>query len=122
MTARQWKNKINKCCRDAGVMQSHYKPVIEELAEILEQRDAAAQEFIDSGGKLVIEYTNKGGATNKVKNPAYVVWSELNTAALAYWRELCLTPAAYKKACGTVLKLDGGSSRLTSALESLELS
>ena len=103
-------------------MQSHYKPVIEALAEILEQRDAAAQEFLDSGGKLVVEYTNKGGATNKVKNPAYVVWSELNTAALAYWRELCLTPAAYKKACGTVLKLDGGSSRLTSALESLELS
>lgn len=121
MTARQWKNKIIKCCRDAGVMQSHYKPVIEELSEILEKRDTAAQEFLESGGKLIVEYTNKGGATNLVKNPAYVVWSELNAAALTFWRELCLTPAAYKKACGMVLKRDGEGSRLTKALESLEL-
>ena len=121
MTARQWKNKIIKCCRDAGVMQSHYKPVIEELSEILEKRDTAAQEFLESGGKLIVEYTNKGGATNLVKNPAYVVWSELNAAALTFWRELCLTPAAYKKACGMVLKRDGEGSRPTKALESLEL-
>lgn len=121
MDARQWKSKIKKCCRTAGVMQSHYQPVIDALAEILARRDEAAEQFAESGGKLIVEYTNKAGATNSAKNPAYVVWNELNSMALSYWRELCLTPSAYKKACGTVLKLDGETSKLTKALESLDL-
>lgn len=102
-------------------MQSHYQPVIDALAEILARRDEAAEQFAESGGNVVISYTNKGGNANPVKNPFYVVWNELNSMALSYWRELCLTPSAYKKACGTVLKLDGETSKLTKALESLDL-
>lgn len=121
MDAKQWKSKIKKCCRTAGVMQPHYQPVIDALADILARRDEAAEQFFESGGNVVISYTNKGGNTNPTKNPFYVVWNELNATALAYWKELCLTPAAYKKACGTVMKPDEGGSRLTSALESLDL-
>ena len=32
-----------------------------------------------------------------MKNPALVIINECNQQALAYWRELGLTPAGYKK-------------------------
>lgn len=121
MDSQKWKNKIKRCCRAAGVMQPHFQPVIDALADILARRDEAAEQFFESGGSVVVEYTNKGGNTNTVKNPYYVVWNELNTIALSYWKELCLTPAAYKKACGSVMKMNDGSSKLTKALESLNL-
>lgn len=121
MDARNWKSKIKRCCRNAGVMQAHYQPVIDALADILARRDDAAEQFFESGGSVVIEYTNKGGNTNSVKNPYYVVWNELNAIALSYWKELCLTPSAYKKACGSVMRLDDSSSKLSKALEALEL-
>ena len=102
-------------------MQKSFLPVINALAEILERRDQAQEQFFESGGNVVISYTNKGGNANPVKNPFYVVWNELNAIALSYWKELCLTPAAYKKAVGTVLKLDGEGSKLTKALADLDL-
>ena len=121
MEAKRWRSKIKKCCTDAGVMQKSFLPVINALAEILARRDDAEEQFQDSGGELIIEYTNKGGATNRVKNPYYVIWNELNTTALAYWKELCLTPSAFKKACGGVMKLEPEGGRLSRALDSLDL-
>ena len=47
--------------------------------------------------ELIIEQTNKSGFTNKVKNPAFSVWDDLNKSALIYWRDLGLTPAGLKK-------------------------
>ena len=32
-----------------------------------------------------------------VKNPLLVLWDDLNKSALAYWRDLGLTPAGLKK-------------------------
>lgn len=102
-------------------MQKGFLPVINALAEILERRDQAQEQFFESGGNVVISYTNKGGNANPVKNPFYVVWNELNATALSYWKELCLTPAAYKKACGGVMKLEPEGGRLSRALDSLDL-
>ena len=36
-----------------------------------------------------------------VKNPALAVWDELNKSALAYWRDLGLTPAGLKHITNT---------------------
>ena len=36
-------------------------------------------------------------ATNTVKNPKLVIWMDLNTQALAYWKELGLTPSGLKR-------------------------
>jgi hypothetical protein len=97
MEQRTWKNKIKKASREAGTYQPYFDHVIDSLASILEKRDEAEAQYIASGSKPVIEYTNKGGATNMTKNPALVLWDELNKSALAYWRDLGLTPAGLKK-------------------------
>lgn len=46
---------------------------------------------------MLVKHTNKGGATNIEKNPALVLINELNRDALAYWRDLGLTPAGLKR-------------------------
>ena len=38
------------------------------------------------------------------KNPLLVLWDDLNKTALAYWRELGLTPSSYKKMTGDAPK------------------
>lgn len=96
VTAKKWKTKIKKACTDAGTYRPYFDSVIVTLADILEKRDEAAQQLEDSGGKVVIEYTNKAGATNLTKNPLMVMWDDLNKTALTYWRDLGLTPKGLK--------------------------
>lgn len=97
MDRESWKNKITDACRDAGTYRPYFDSIIETLAETMEMRDDARQKFYDSGGQTIVMHTNKGGATNIVKNPALVVVDDLNKTALAYWRDLGLTPAGLKR-------------------------
>ena len=55
-----------------------------------------------------------------VKNPLLAVWDDLNKTALAYWRELGLTPAAYKKISGEGTSRDGEPKGLAKALAELQ--
>ena len=119
MTAKQWKNKIAASLKQIKVDPKQYQAVIETLANILEQRDACLARYVDEGAEPIIEYTNKGGATNTVKNPLLILWTDLNTQALAYWRELGLTPSAYKKMTGGTKAEEKGSA-LVEALKALE--
>lgn len=97
MEKRRWKSKIKTACKRAGTYKQFFDPIIDSLAEIMELRDKAKEKFEESGGEIVVEYTNKNGSTNTVKNPALVVVMECNTQALAYWRDLGLTPAGLKR-------------------------
>ena len=97
MTKTQWRNKIKKACRDAGTYQKHFDSVIEILAGIMELRDKSLEKFEESGGNPVVKHTNKGGQANIVKNPALVVALDCNAQALAYWRDLGLTPMGLKR-------------------------
>lgn len=67
----------------------------------------------------MIEYTNKGGSTNMTKNPLLTLWDDLNKSALAYWRELGLTPSSYKKMAGEGAKPEKRSA-LADALAGLD--
>lgn len=100
MTAKYWKTKINKALYALGQSEKSYNAIVETLANILEQRDRTYEKYIDDGAEPVKKYTNKGGATNTVKNPLIVLWDDLNKSALSYWRELGLTPSSYKKMTG----------------------
>ena len=100
MEAKKWKTKISANLKKIKVEPKQYEAVINTLADILEQRDACLAKYIEDGAVPIMEYTNKGGATNTVKNPILILWTDLNTQALAYWRELGLTPSAYKKMTG----------------------
>lgn len=45
----------------------------------------------------MVTYINKAGAENMTKNPLLALWDDLNKSALAYWRDLGLTPAGLRK-------------------------
>lgn len=92
-----WKNKITNAAELAGTYRPYFEPIIETLASILERRDEAEELFDKSGGSLLVKHTNKGGATNVEQNPLIRLINTLNQDALAYWRDLGLTPAGLKK-------------------------
>lgn len=97
MKAAAWKRKILENCGQVGTFREAFLPAIDALAKILEQRDAVYQDYIKSGGEPVIWKTSDRGAEQLVKNPRLQLWTDLNAQALAYWRDLGLTPAGLKR-------------------------
>lgn len=118
MTQKQWKNKIKKATIDAGTYQRFFEPVIDTLAGILARRDEAIAMYEESGGAVLVKHTNKGGATNIEQNPALRLINDLNRDALAYWRDLGLTPAGLKRIDEAALKPKKASA-LVEALKEL---
>lgn len=100
MTKAKWQKLIWEQLAKLGTTDTAYASVVETLAELLEKRDQVGKTYKKYGSCPVIEYTNKAGATNLTKNPLLVMWDELNKSALAYWRELGLTPGSYRKMSG----------------------
>lgn len=117
--AKKWKTKIRSLCKKAGTYEVYFDQTIDGLSQLLEKRDQAQDAYVASGEQPVVEYTNKAGATNYVKNPSLILWNDLNTAALAYWRDLGLTPSAYKKTTGGKPGADEKGSALVEALKAL---
>lgn len=97
MKKEAWKEEIREASEAAGTYRPYFDSIIDTLAGIMEMRDDAAEKFAATGGNTVVAHTNKGGATNIVKNPALVVILDCNAQALAYWRDLGLTPSGLKK-------------------------
>lgn len=96
MKKRAWKTRIKKACIEAETYKPYFDFVIDELAGILARRDAA-QEAYDEDPQPVVAYTNKNGSENMVKNPVLVLIDDMTRSALAYWRDLGLTPAGLRK-------------------------
>ena len=92
-----WIARISASCRAAGTYRDFFDDVIDTLAAILERRDAAEAIFQAQGGEVLTQHTNKAGATNWEQNPVLRLINDLNRDALAYWRDLGLTPAGLKK-------------------------
>lgn len=109
LTKKQWKAKIKKACTAAGTYQKFFDIAIDTVAGILETRDKAEAYYIDTGSEPIIEYTNKGGATNTIKNPSLAVISDCNMQALAYLRDLGLTAKGLKSLGVTIEKEDTNS-------------
>lgn len=99
-----WKNRIKKHMQAVGTFRDAFIPIIDTLAQILEERDKVYERYISEGAEAVVEYTNKNGSTNKNKNPLLVTWNGLNATALNYWRDLGLTPAGLRKIDESALK------------------
>lgn len=118
MAKTKWKTVITKQMAALKIDTEPYKPVIATLCDILEQRDAVYVQYIDEGAQPVREYTNKAGATNITKNPLLMLWDDLNKSALAYWRDLGLTPSSYKKLAGD--KPPETKSKLVEALSEID--
>ncbi len=97
MTKKKWREQIIKCCEDAGTYRPYFDNVIDTLADILEKRDKAMKYFKKDGGNIIVTHTNRAGAQNLEQHPAIRLVNDLNRDALAYWRDLGLTPAGLKK-------------------------
>lgn len=104
MNKKEWRNRIERATREAGTYQPFFEDVIDTLAGIMEMKDAATEQYEKDGGKPIVDYVNRGGHSNPKKNPALAVINECNQQALAYWRDLGLSPAGYKRLTGKEVK------------------
>lgn len=118
MTKKKWVEEIKEKCIAVGTYKPEFDPAIEELAEILEQKDKIARAYKKDGSKSVIPYVNKAGAENMIPNPMLKQILDLKKIALPYWRDLGLTPAGLKKLHEDALK-GKKKSALEEALKSL---
>lgn len=97
MTKLKWIKRIRESCVQAGTYREYFDDIIDTLADILARRDKAQAWFKHSGGSVLIDHTNRAGQTNIEQNPALRMINDLNRDALAYWRDLGLTPAGLKR-------------------------
>ena len=119
MTQKGWKSKIKKSCEAAGTYRPFFDAVIDTLAGIMARRDKALESFENSGEDVIVEHTNKAGSTNYEQNPALRMVNDLNRDALAYWRDLGLTPAGFKRLNESTLKIEDGKKGLGDVLSEL---
>lgn len=120
MTKNRWKKTIIAACEAAGSYRTFFDPVIDTLAEILHKRDDAEALYKKSKAGPIVKHTNKSGATNIEQNPVLRLINDLNRDALSYWRELCLTPAAFKRLNeGSVKPPEAAGSALAKALKEI---
>lgn len=97
MSKQDYIKIITTATKGVGTYKKEFEKIIETLADILVEADNVKAKYIQDGSEPVILFTNKSGATNMVKNPYLMLWSDLNKDALQYWRDLGLTPAGLKK-------------------------
>ena len=97
MKKKSWKTRIKKAAKEAGTYKPYFDYVIDALAGILERRDEARALYEEDEEGPVVEFTNKNGAQNRVKNPLIAIIEDAERTALTYWRDLGLTPAGLKK-------------------------
>ena len=91
-----WKEKIMTATKDAGTYKPFFESVIDTLSGILEARDRALEKYEESGAEPTVIHVNKAKEKNIAKNPMLTIVIDLNAQALAYWRDLGLTPKGLK--------------------------
>lgn len=96
-TEQHYRNDIIKKMKALGVYHVEFSHTVDTLARTLYDYDRTLKSFEESGGNVVIRYTNKSGATNVTKNPYYLALEGMREDILAYSRELGLTPSGLKK-------------------------
>ena len=119
MEKKEWERKIKAACKKAGTYQPQFNYVIDTLAQIMEDRDKVHEQYISTGAHPTIKHTNKAKETNIVKNPMLVIELDLNAQALAYWRDLGLTPAGLKKLNADAVKNEKAGASLEKILGEL---
>ena len=91
MKKTAWINRIREACVNAGTYRNYFDDTIDALAQILARRDDIDNIYKKSGTMPTIQ-----GVRGETKNPTLVMWDEMNKVALAYWRDLGLTPKGLK--------------------------
>lgn len=121
MTRLKWQKRITEACKAAGTYKECFDDIIATLADIMARRDAAQTAFKKSGGEILILHTNKAGQTNYEQNPCLRMVNDLNRDALAYWRDLGLTPAGLKRINDAALAKPEAVDPVADMLEQIKL-
>lgn len=106
-----WAQKIKKACEEVGTYRQSFDDVIDTLASILDERDKAMQIY-------ATEFQSQPVYEGR-KCPALQVIDEMNKTALAYWRDLGLTPSGLKKINDDAIKPKPKGNALEEALSKL---
>lgn len=114
----RYKKRTIERMKAVGTYRAQFGAAIERVADLYVQLDELEKMWSQDGRELVVEHTNKAGATNLAKHPLLDIRDGVFTQLLALERELGLTPSALKKIN------DGGvqpekKSTLADALEKL---
>ena len=118
MKAATYEKRIIKNMNAVKTYKKEFLQAVKTLAKIFEDLDRAREQFENAGGEYVIEYTNKSGTKNIIKNPMYRLIEEMEEKILAYNRELGLTPSGYKRIMNKFEKEK--HSELAEALKAIE--
>lgn len=119
MTADLWKRTIKRETKAVGTYRKSFDQMIDALSKILAERDRAYDQYLEEGAQTIVEKVSDRGAVNNVKNPLLVLWADLNRDALAYWRDLGLTPAGLKRINEEAMTKKSSGSALEEALKNL---
>ena len=122
MTAEEYREEIIANMRSVGTYKPEFEKTVTNLAKLYVDMEEARKQFDASGGRLVVKHTNKGGSTNLVKNPCYVVIEGLQNHILLYNRELGLTPAGLRKIKGEITTDDKKPKGLAAVIMEIEKS
>lgn len=118
MTKKKWVETLTDACMAVGSYKPEFSIAIEEVAEILEEKDRIYARYKKEGRQSVVEYTNKFGAKNMIPNPLLKQIADQKKLSLPYLRDLGLTSAGLKKLNEDALK-GKKKSALGEALKSL---
>lgn len=115
---QRYKRRTIERMKVVGTYRPQFGAAIERVADLYVQLDELEKLWGEDGREMVVEHTNKAGATNMAKHPLLEIRDNVYTQLLAHERELGLTPSALKKIS------DGGvqpekKSALAAALEKL---
>lgn len=106
MKAKSWRKRLKDCCIEAGTYRPYFDSIIYTLADILEARDETQKWYKEQGGVPIVWHTNKAGAKNLEQHPALTTVASLNKQALAYFRDLGLTPVGLKRIDGKAMQAE----------------
>jgi phage terminase small subunit len=106
---------------EVGTYRPAFDVALQSAADVLEKRDAALREFVDSGGDACVEYVSDRGSVNVKKNPRLQIWMDLNNQAFSFCRDLGLTPSGLKKLNDEALAGGGGGSPLERIIQAMEV-
>lgn len=99
-----------KAMKEVGTYQPSFDDVIATLAGMLERRDALEKDI--EGEPVMVEHTNKAGATNIAQNPGIRLLNDMNRDVLTYFRDLGLTPKGLKAINDSVINKESDNSFL----------
>lgn len=92
-----YRKEIIKKMKNVGTYNTSFEYTISTLATVLVDYEKTNEKFEETGGNIIVKYTNKNGSTNPSKNPLYLAIEKQRDDIITYSRELGLTPAGLKR-------------------------